>query len=135
MPGPGDSSFQSRTSSRGWTRLKRQDNGVFSSYNPASAFPPSSWLSFLIFNSGPYAPSFPASQDFFARLAVCAIAWCDWHRRLAPYGAGGTSHLPCTALLNIQRVQSTFSCQGPHLRGLCSLNCLPEQETFLAPIF
>lgn len=71
MPGPADSSFRLRTSTRGWTGLKRQDTGMFSLHNPASAFPSNSWLSFLIFNSGPYALSFPASQDFLALFAVC----------------------------------------------------------------
>lgn len=47
---------------------------MFSSHNLASAFLSNSWLSFVIFNSGPYALSFPASQDFLAQLAVCAIA-------------------------------------------------------------
>lgn len=135
MPAPGDSGFWPRTSARGWTWQRRQDTGEFSSLNPASAFPPNSWLSVLIFNSGPYALSFPASQDFLALLAVSAIAWCDWHRRSAPYAARRALHQPRTASLNIQSVQSTRSCQRPHLRGLCSLNCLPEQETFSTPIF
>ena len=125
MPTFGDSGFWPRIGPGGWPGWERQDTGEFSSHNPASAsFPPGSWLSILIFSSGPYALSFPASQDFLALLAVCAIAWCDWHRRSAPYAACEASHPPRTASLNIQSVQSARSCQRPHLRGLCSLNRL-----------
>lgn len=60
-------------------RARRKEGArAFASHNPASTFPCSSWLSFFISPSRPYALSFPAQQSFLTLLAVCAIPSCDW---------------------------------------------------------
>lgn len=120
----------------GWSRAAA--SRAFSSHNPASTL----FLKLLAFLLDFLLPAlcsqFPCLAGFpHSVLTVCAIPSCDWHPKASSICL--LWHLPPAShsFTSTSSMPKLFSCHRPHLRGLCPgcLGCLPELETFAAPIF